>query len=318
MKSSSTTTEDTLSKISSYYDVAVGEPHQQHLVVLDALLKKQDTSSIISTDEFQLRAQDICCGRGRGYWKHPGNKRFHHLIQANAHLYSKCPMKDENSRLITSLVERILNNGATRFVKEDKRNAGRWIELDETSSREKTRHAIRDYSLYKSKKQTEKEPSTKKKKKFKKKTAMNKICVLKRLHEIHQKPPTTSAAEDGSYSRTSSAFMEFHQARMRAPALLEPGCPPPAFTTYIRSGSSSIHPPPTIIPLKLKEGRYRTDSLEGSHTPLSREEILEVCDLLMHEQDDETGRSNDRVAAVSPGGMVICENEGPIFPSDWL
>jgi hypothetical protein len=209
MKSSSTTEDSTHSKMSSYDDAA-GEPHQhqQHPVVLDAL-KKQDSSGILLTAEFQhqLRAQDICCGRGRGYWrKHPGNKTFNHLIQANAYLYSMCSVnKHQNSRLVTSIVEGIRNNGV-RFVQEDKQNAGRWIELDKAESREKTRHAIRDQ----------------------KKTAMK--MGVTRSREIHQISPNPSAAVlvNRSYPRTPnvlSHFLFYQEARMRASALDEPCYP---------------------------------------------------------------------------------------------
>jgi hypothetical protein len=267
MESSNTTTEDTLSKMSSYDDAA-GESQQQHpLAVLGASLKKQESSGILLTDE-QLRAQDICCGRGRGYWKHPGNKTFDHLIQANAHLYSK--WKDENNRrLVTSIVQEIRNNGA-RFVKQDKQNAGRWIELDETSSRVKTRHAIRDYFLCKSKQKTKEETANKKEEEFKKKMKMG-VTISR---EMHQKSPNPSAAVDGSYPRTPSALSHSYQeARMRAPALDEPCYP---LCTDI--SGSSIHP----IPQKLKEaqGRY--------HTNAGLEESLEIFLSRYFDEDEHT------------------------------
>jgi hypothetical protein len=164
-------------------------------------LKKQD--------KHQLREQDICCGtRGRAYWHHPGNKTFSHLIQASAHLYSKSK-DEENKRLFTSIVEEIQNLGH-RFVKEDKTNAGRWIELDKAVAREKTRHAIRAYWLGKTKKQT----ITKKKEALMKKRAV--MMDVTRSREIHQISPSYPA-------RTApSALMQFHQG---APIQISPSYP---------------------------------------------------------------------------------------------
>jgi hypothetical protein len=306
MSNSST---DTLCKILSSDDAEPDTP------------KKQE-DSILVTDEFKLRDEDICCGRGKGYWKNPGNKMFHHLIRENAHTYSECPTKDKKSHLVTSIVEGIRKTGS-RFVKEDKDNAGHWIELDETLSREKTSHAIRDHLLYKSKQQT-KEPAGKKKKELKKKTMK---MGVKRSREIHHRPPT-SDAKDGRYPRTTSAREQCHQATMP----LDPGYP------FTDTNGSSIHP----IPLKMIDGSFVEDSLypdittsggrssamdisidislyrrsfaEDAHN-LSREDILEVCDLLMQEQD-ETG-NHDR-SAMSSGDTIICEEGGPIFPSDWI
>jgi hypothetical protein len=287
-------------------------------------LKKQDEDIIVKTDEFQLRAQDICCGRGKGYWKHPGNTMFHQLVQASSNLYSECPTRNTKSRFVTSIVERIRNTGA-RFVKEDKQIAERWIELGETLSREKTSHAIRDHLLYKSKQQTKE--TCKKKEEFQKKTM--KIVGAKTSHGIHQK--SHSSAEDESYPTTSSTLEQFHKRRTS----LEPG-----YSCTVINGSS-INP----IPLKMRKDESFVDesvlypdivTSEGQssamvanstislHRPsfaedtqcLSREEILEVCDLLMLQEKDETG-SHDRAAVSSGGDMIICD-EGPIFPSDWI
>jgi hypothetical protein len=208
-------------------------------------------------------------------------------------------------------------------VKEDKQNAGRWIELDETSSREKTRHAIRDYLLCKSKRQTKKKTTiTKKKEEFMKKTAMK--MNVSRSPEIHQISPSPSAdAVDGSDpARTSpSAFMQFHQgAPMPAPALDEPGYP----LMFTDTNGSSTHP----IPLELKEvqGRYHTNSLEESlkislsryfnedgHTTLSREGSYPRAPnafLMQFHQEERM-----RVALVEPGYPLFTDtNSRSIHP----
>jgi hypothetical protein len=102
-------------------------------------------------DEVCLRDQDICCGRGRGPSKHPGNQMFQNIIHYKAEEFSECSYKKDKSRMIVAIVHEFLLSGA-RFLKRDS-SEDKWIVLEEGMARVKTGHAIRDYLVLKSKKE---------------------------------------------------------------------------------------------------------------------------------------------------------------------
>ena len=94
-------------------------------------------------EEFQPRDFDILCGRGRGVWEHPGNRRFKSLIEAQAEKYATARNKMDKGVVVASIVDSIREEGIL-FVKKDSKSQ-RWVDIGEYQAREKTSHAMRDH-----------------------------------------------------------------------------------------------------------------------------------------------------------------------------
>lgn len=92
---------------------------------------------------------DICCGRGKGFFSHPGNKLFQQVIRQCAQRYEASNSKHIKSQVVSSVVEGLAANGC-RFVKKDG-PSGRWFVLTRLLSHEKTGHAIRDHIIQRKK-----------------------------------------------------------------------------------------------------------------------------------------------------------------------
>jgi hypothetical protein len=88
-------------------------------------------------------ALDICCGRGKGRWNSPGNRRFKELVHDFLQQYSSAPSKAEKSRVVEAVVKAVQKMGG-RFIKRDEAN-GKWYEISPMESRSKVAHAIRDH-----------------------------------------------------------------------------------------------------------------------------------------------------------------------------
>lgn len=91
---------------------------------------------------------DICCGRGKGFFKHPGNKLFQDSVRENVESYTKARSKNMKSAVVTATVNRLLEQGL-RFLKRDPQANGRWYVLSTAHAHEKTGHAIRDHWMQK-------------------------------------------------------------------------------------------------------------------------------------------------------------------------
>lgn len=96
-----------------------------------------------------LQQNDVCCGRGKGYIKHPGNLLFQKAILANLETYASAKTKTEKSQVVASVVSDLFRRGV-RFLKKDIAT-GQWYDIGQTLSHEKTGHAIRDFLLNRSK-----------------------------------------------------------------------------------------------------------------------------------------------------------------------
>jgi hypothetical protein len=104
-------------------------------------MKTQSTETEIS----QPSDLDVCCGRGKIYMNHPGNRVFKRLVRDNLRRYAGAPSHAEKSFIVSWIVGRLLSTGS-RFVK--KSNAtGKWYHIGEAQAREKTGRAIRDTTI---------------------------------------------------------------------------------------------------------------------------------------------------------------------------
>jgi hypothetical protein len=91
------------------------------------------------------RDLDVCCGRGKGFFRHPGNRDFQKIVLANLERYSQACTKIEKSHVVSSIVKCIEGSGG-RFVKKNP-STGNWYEIDDVLAHDKTGHAIRDHLL---------------------------------------------------------------------------------------------------------------------------------------------------------------------------
>ena len=97
--------------------------------------------------DYQVGINDVVCGRGKGSYNRPGNKRFRELV----HVRSKSKL--DKSMVLAAIVEKVREHG--RFVK---RKGGSWFEIGDEQAREKVGHAIRE-AIASDKKATSRSPS---------------------------------------------------------------------------------------------------------------------------------------------------------------
>lgn len=85
---------------------------------------------------------DILCGRGKVFAKHPGNQTFTTAIRVSLQAYVDAPKRIDKSIVVSALANRLREAGH-RFIKYDK-SRQQWFELSNDGSHEKVGHAIRD------------------------------------------------------------------------------------------------------------------------------------------------------------------------------
>lgn len=85
---------------------------------------------------------DILCGRGKVFSKHPGNQTFTASVRASLQAYVDASKRIDKSVVVSAVANRLREAG-NRFVKYDK-SRKQWYELSVDSAHEKVGHAIRD------------------------------------------------------------------------------------------------------------------------------------------------------------------------------
>jgi len=86
---------------------------------------------------------DVICGRGKGFYTHEGNFRFHELIAIHKKKYQKS-LKVEKTGISKSIVKLIKsNNPPGRFIEYDELSST-WTEVDVKRAWEKTGQALRE------------------------------------------------------------------------------------------------------------------------------------------------------------------------------
>jgi hypothetical protein len=90
------------------------------------------------------RTDDVLLGRGKPLQKHPGNIRYHHIIETYNEKYEKA-MKLEKTSISKWLVEQIQEAGG-RFLKLDDVS---WVEIDDDAARYKVSHTFRNHRIAK-------------------------------------------------------------------------------------------------------------------------------------------------------------------------
>ena len=89
--------------------------------------------------DYTVGPADVVCGRGKGFYNQPGNRRFRAIVWGHVPAYQTARTKMDKSLVLSHIVEAVQEHG--RFVK---RRNGVWIEIGEEQAREKVGHAIRE------------------------------------------------------------------------------------------------------------------------------------------------------------------------------
>ena len=99
---------------------------------------------MISTQAQQLTAaandSDVLCGRGGLSNKHPGNRMFRRLVNANKPTYQKCLNPAHKQLLVISIIKAIQRHGG-RFVRKQGQS---WTEIPHKDACVKTSQALRE------------------------------------------------------------------------------------------------------------------------------------------------------------------------------
>ncbi len=85
---------------------------------------------------------DVLLGRGKPLQKHPGNLRYHHIVENYHGRYEKA-QKLEKTNLSKLIVHKMKDAGG-RFLKQD--DVG-WIEIDDDAARYKVSHTFRNHRI---------------------------------------------------------------------------------------------------------------------------------------------------------------------------
>lgn len=89
---------------------------------------------------------DVLCGKDKTYAKHTGNIIYRGLIHAAAGAYAATPNKQEKMRVTLDIVNKMMHEHNSRFLKsanDGGGGGGAWKEISVTAARDKTSHALR-------------------------------------------------------------------------------------------------------------------------------------------------------------------------------
>ena len=92
--------------------------------------------------KYEAGPNDVVCGRGKGSYNRPGNKKFRALVQEYVPRYVNARTKLDKSMVLSAIVEKVREENGGRFIKQ--RKGGEWHEIGDEQAREKVGHAIRE------------------------------------------------------------------------------------------------------------------------------------------------------------------------------
>jgi hypothetical protein len=89
---------------------------------------------------------DVICGRGKGSYNMPGNKRFRAIVTKYVGQYQEARSKLEKTVVLERIIETVeaQNNHKAYFLKHDSIHTGMWCRMSLDEAREKVGHAIRE------------------------------------------------------------------------------------------------------------------------------------------------------------------------------
>jgi hypothetical protein len=121
-----------------------GEPKLQRILDWLHARRKQETGAGKDTSNRIVvpGTHDVLLGRGKPLQKHPGNLRYHHIIESFEDRYESA-MKLEKTNIAKEIVQKI-KDAKGRFLKQD--SAG-WVEIDDAAARYKVSHTFRNHRI---------------------------------------------------------------------------------------------------------------------------------------------------------------------------
>lgn len=94
----------------------------------------------VQSQETQINARDVLCGRGGGTNNHPGNRHFREVVSAYQPQYITSKKRDK--KFIAAKVVEIIRESGGRFLQ--KINDVQWIDIGDKKAIEKTSQALRE------------------------------------------------------------------------------------------------------------------------------------------------------------------------------
>ena len=97
---------------------------------------------------YQPGTHDVVCGRGKGSYNRPGNKRFRSLVATYIPQYKRARSKIDKSMVLNDIIDKVRSftnpdsGSAAQFVKYTKSSG--WVLIGDEHAREKVGHAIRE------------------------------------------------------------------------------------------------------------------------------------------------------------------------------
>lgn len=101
-------------------------------------------SSKLLPEGYQPSDFDVICGRGKGHYNQPGNRKFRDIILARLQEYQSLKTKLDKTTFLNRIIEavRSQNGGTAHFVRQVSHDL--WERLGDEQAREKVGHAIRE------------------------------------------------------------------------------------------------------------------------------------------------------------------------------
>jgi hypothetical protein len=114
-----------------------------------AIASLADTHHLTPLDaSYQPGEYDVVCGRGKGSYNRPGNKRFRSLVATYIPQYLKARSKVDKSMVLNMIIDKVHSfsnpdsDRPAQFVKYTKQSG--WVLIGDEHAREKVGHAIRE------------------------------------------------------------------------------------------------------------------------------------------------------------------------------
>jgi hypothetical protein len=108
----------------------------------EAVAGKETRNQIVVPRIVVPGPHDVLLGRGKPLQRHPGNLRYHHIIESFEDRYESA-MKLEKTTIAKEIVQQI-KDAEGRFLKQD--NTG-WVEIDDAAARYKVSHTFRNHRI---------------------------------------------------------------------------------------------------------------------------------------------------------------------------
>jgi hypothetical protein len=123
------------SDISAMFDITISN-------VIESMKNSAFNQSL--SPNYEPNEYDVLCGRGKGYYNTPGNRKFREILIECLPRYISLSTRIEKSIYLNEIIEIVQkrSNGQAKFIRLTKQ--GNWEVLSDDQAREKVGHAIRE------------------------------------------------------------------------------------------------------------------------------------------------------------------------------